>query len=72
MDSGCDIPVRKWNNGASSCTECGSGCIGCTEKVFPDYGRRGIYKNLHADNNVDQNGVSAILSKGVKGGIING
>lgn len=47
MDSGCDIPVRKWNNGASSCTESGAGCIGCTEKVFPDYGKRGIFNHLH-------------------------
>lgn len=69
MDSGCDIPVRKWNAGANSCTECGSGCIGCTEKVFPDYGRRGIYQNLHAKNEPASDG---IISKVVKGGIING
>ena len=42
MDTGCDIPVRKWVDGANSCTECGAGCIGCTEDVFPDYGKRGI------------------------------
>jgi len=72
MDSGCDIPVRKWNNGASSCTECGSGCIGCTEKVFPDYGKRGIYQNLHAKSDSDQPKLAGVLSKVVKGGVING
>ncbi len=72
MDSGCDIPERKWNNGANSCTECGSGCIGCTEKVFPDYGTRGIYKNLHSDNNDAKTNVASIVSKAVKGGVING
>jgi hydrogenase small subunit len=72
MDSGCDIPKRKWNDGASSCTECGSGCIGCTEKVFPDYGKRGIYQNLHAKEDPDQKTLTGVLSKGVKGGIING
>lgn len=50
MDTGCDIPVRKWNNGASSCTESGAGCIGCTEKVFPDYGKRGIFYHLHGSS----------------------
>jgi Ni,Fe-hydrogenase I small subunit len=72
MDSGCDIPKRKWNNGSSSCTECGSGCIGCTEKVFPDYGRRGIYQNLHASNDVSDKTPADVLSKVVKGDIING
>ncbi len=72
MDSGCDIPVRKWNNGANSCTACGSGCIGCTEKVFPDYGKRGIYQTLHAANDTDKDTVAGTLSKVVKGGIING
>lgn len=72
MDSGCDIPVRKWNNGANSCTECGSGCIGCTEKVFPDYGRRGIYQNLHAEKDADKKSLAGVVSKAVKGGIING
>ena len=47
MDSGCDIPRRKWL-GVNSCTGSGSGCIGCTEKPFPDYGNRGIYKHLTA------------------------
>jgi hydrogenase small subunit len=45
MDSNCDIPARKWLGGANSCTGCGSGCIGCTEPVFPDMGRRGIYEH---------------------------
>ncbi len=52
MDSGCDIPKRKWNL-VNSCTDCGSGCIGCTEKAFPDYGNRGIYQNLQAAKPVD-------------------
>ncbi len=47
MDTGCDIPRRKWL-GVNSCTGSGSGCIGCTEKPFPDYGKRGIYKHLTA------------------------
>lgn len=72
MDSGCDIPKRKWNNGASSCTECGSGCIGCTEKVFPDYGKRGIYQNLHADKDNAETTVAGVIGKAVKGGVING
>lgn len=50
MDSGCDIPTRKWNDGTNSCTGSGAGCIGCTENVFPDYGKRGIFKHLHASN----------------------
>ncbi|TAL38053.1 MAG: iron hydrogenase [Spirochaetes bacterium] len=49
MDSNCDIPRRKWLGGVNSCTGCGSGCIGCTEPVFPDTGSRGIYKHLKAD-----------------------
>ncbi|OHD64065.1 MAG: hypothetical protein A2176_08615 [Spirochaetes bacterium RBG_13_51_14] len=48
MDSCCDIPVRKWVGGNNSCTGCGGGCIGCTEDVFPDYGKRGIFKHLTA------------------------
>ncbi len=48
MDSNCDIPVRKWLRGANSCTGCGSGCIGCTEPVFPDMGKRGIYEHRQA------------------------
>jgi hydrogenase small subunit len=47
MDSGCDIPTRKWL-GVGSCTGCGSGCIGCTEPVFPDTGKRGLYQHLRA------------------------
>jgi hydrogenase small subunit len=48
MDSNCDIPKRKWLGGVNSCTGSGSGCIGCTETVFPDTGSRGIYKHLKA------------------------
>ncbi len=48
MDTGCDIPTRKWNDGMNTCTACGAGCIGCTENVFPDYGKRGIFKHLTA------------------------
>lgn len=42
IDSNCDIPTRKWV-GINTCTGCGSGCIGCTEPVFPDTGERGLY-----------------------------
>jgi hydrogenase small subunit len=73
MDSGCDIPVRKWNDGANSCTECGAGCMGCTEAAFPDYGKRGIYQHLQAnkdDDNAKQ--IAGNVTKGFKGGIING
>jgi len=73
MDSGCDIPVRKWNNGANSCTDCGAGCIGCTEKAFPEFGKRGIFENLHAGNSKEDNSVIARVAgkKGI-GGVING
>ena len=71
MDTGCDIPTRKWNNGANSCTDCGSGCIGCTESVFPEFGKRGIYERLHADNKKAGNSVSVAGKKGF-GGVING
>ena len=50
MDSCCDIPERKWLGGVNSCTGCGAGCIGCTEDVFPDYGKRGVFKHLTARN----------------------
>ncbi len=50
MDSCCDIPTRKWLGGVNSCTQCGAGCIGCTEDVFPDYGKRGVFKHLTARN----------------------
>jgi hydrogenase small subunit len=50
MDSCCDIPDRKWVAGINSCTSCGAGCIGCTEDVFPDFGKRGVFKHLTARN----------------------
>lgn len=50
IDTNCDIPARKWLNGTNSCTGSGSGCIGCTESVFPDFGKRGLYKHLEASN----------------------
>jgi hydrogenase small subunit len=50
MDTNCDIPTRKWLNGANSCTGSGAGCIGCTENVFPDFGERGLFKHLNASN----------------------
>ena len=49
IDTNCDIPERKWVN-ANSCTGSGAGCIGCTEDVFPDYGKRGLFKHLEASN----------------------
>lgn len=77
MDTGCDIPKRKWNSGANSCTGSGSGCIGCTEPVYPDTGKRGLYK--HLDANADE--IKKILNPEIReavirlqrsGGIING
>ena len=77
MDTGCDIPKRKWNSGANSCTGSGSGCIGCTEPVYPDTGKRGLYK--HLDANADE--INKILNPEIReavirlqrsGGIING
>lgn len=55
MDTGCDIPKRKWLEGINTCTASGSGCIGCTEDVFPDYGRRGLYQHNFGDSS-DSNG----------------
>ncbi|MBD3321837.1 MAG: hydrogenase small subunit [Chitinivibrionales bacterium] len=45
IDTHCDIPKRKWVGGVNSCTGSGSGCIGCTEPVFPDTGKRGLYEH---------------------------
>lgn len=75
MDTGCDIPARKWVGGMNTCTGCGSGCIGCTEPPFPDYGSRGIYKHLVASN--DEIGslhpqVAETVLKLKNGGVING
>lgn len=75
MDTGCDIPTRKWVGGMNTCTGCGSGCIGCTEPPFPDYGNRGIYKHLMASNDELQTLHPEIASTVVKlknGGVING
>jgi len=58
-----------------TCTGCGSGCIGCTEPPFPDYGNRGIYKHLVASNDELQTLHPEIASTVVKlknGGVING
>jgi len=63
MDSGCDIPTRKWNS-VNSCTDCGSGCIGCTEKAFPEYGKRGIYQNLMASKDYKDKEVIAGIKRG--------
>ena len=77
MDTGCDIPTRKWLNGINSCTGSGAGCIGCTENVFPDFGERGIYKHLHASldevNKIENKDVrEAVLKLKENGGVING
>ncbi len=75
MDTGCDIPTRKWVDGANTCVGCGSGCIGCTEPVFPDYGNRGIYKHLVASNDELKNlhpEVAEVVLKLKAGGSING
>jgi len=71
MDSGCDIPSRRWNDGVSTCTESGAGCIGCTEKVFPDYGKRGMFQHLEAKNDMN-NDKTKLAGKGVVGGKFNG
>jgi Ni,Fe-hydrogenase I small subunit len=74
MDSGCDIPKRKWL-GVNSCTDSGAGCIGCTEPVFPDFGKRGIFQHLHATNDelklLDKT-TQETIAKLRKGGVING
>ena len=77
MDSGCDIPTRKWVGGINSCTACGAGCIGCTEDVFPDYGKRGLFKHLHASvdeiNKIENADIrEAVLKLKKNGGIIHG
>ncbi|PKL39786.1 MAG: iron hydrogenase [Spirochaetae bacterium HGW-Spirochaetae-1] len=76
MDSGCDIPTRKWLDGTNSCTQSGAGCIGCTENVFPDYGKRGIYKHLSASldeiNKIEHQEVRDTILKLKDGGVING
>ena len=76
MDSGCDIPKRKWLGGVNSCTGCGSGCIGCTEPVFPDYGQRGLYKHLTASldeiNSLEEPQIRAAVLNLRNGGSING
>lgn len=76
MDSGCDIPKRKWVGGVNSCTSCGSGCIGCTESVFPDNGTRGIYKHLSASaeelKKIEHPQILEAVLKLKNGGVING
>jgi len=75
MDTGCDIPTRGWVDGVNSCTACGSGCIGCTEPPFPDYGNRGIYKHLMASNdelNMLHPEIASTVVKLKNGGVING
>lgn len=76
MDTGCDIPTRKWLDGVNSCTGCGSGCIGCTEPVFPDTGDRGLYKHLMAGmdeiNMIENPQVRQAVLNLKKGGVING
>jgi hydrogenase small subunit len=73
MDSCCDIPERKWLGGVNSCTQCGAGCIGCTEDVFPDYGKRGVFKHLNArrEENIKPEHRSSVFSLR-NGGIFNG
>lgn len=73
MDSGCDIPKRKWLEGMNSCTGSGAGCIGCTEKAFPDFGKRGIFQHNTADNAApgsSERMLAGDISK--NGGVING
>lgn len=76
MDSNCDIPKRKWCGGVNSCTGSSSGCIGCTEPVFPDTGKRGLYKHLMANldeiNKIENPEIREAAINLYKGGIING
>ena len=73
MDSCCDIPERKWLGGVNSCTQCGAGCIGCTEDVFPDFGKRGVFKHLTAMREKDIKPEHRETMFSVRnGGIING
>jgi hydrogenase small subunit len=75
MDSGCDIPKRKWLGGKNSCTQCGAGCIGCTERPFPDYGTRGIFKHMTAsadEINKLHPSTREIIERLKTGGVING
>ncbi|MCP4133445.1 MAG: hydrogenase small subunit [bacterium] len=77
MDTGCDIPTRKWVGGVNSCTASGAGCIGCTENVFPDYGKRGIFQHIHAskheiENTIKHADTREAIYKLQKGGVING
>ncbi len=75
MDTNCDIPRRKWL-GVQSCTGSGSGCIGCTEAPFPDFGNRGIYKHLTASldeiNRIENREIREAVLTLKKGGVING
>jgi len=75
MDTGCDIPKRKWL-GVNSCTGSGSGCIGCTEPPFPDFGNRGIYKHLTASadqiQQIDNEQIRSAVIKLRDGGVIHG
>lgn len=77
MDTGCDIPKRKWLGGINSCTASGSGCIGCTEPVYPDTGKRGLYKHLQGSleeiNKIENPQIrEAVLNLKKNGGVING
>lgn len=76
MDTGCDIPRRKWLGGVNSCTGSGSGCIGCTEKPFPDFGNRGIYQHLTASAEdvraIRNDDIRMAVEKLRDGGVING
>ena len=76
MDTGCDIPKRKWLRGANSCTGSGAGCIGCTEQPFPDYGNRGIYQHINASldeiEKMDSESIKIALRNLKNGGTING
>lgn len=73
MDSCCDIPKRKWLGGINSCTGSGAGCIGCTEKAFPDFGKRGIFQHNVADRgNIIESEKLTARAALKQGGVING
>ncbi len=73
MDSGCDIPKRKWLGGINSCTGSGAGCIGCTENAFPDFGKRGIFQHNIADRgNITESEKMTARAALKQGGVING
>lgn len=49
QEAHCDSCLRTWNNHTNWCIRSGGPCIGCTEPVFPDWGKDGLYTVLATD-----------------------